>query len=147
MGRSLGVSTTTPLPFAQCLASLRQLLSRSGFSVLSEIPFDREFEHHLGLGWKRYTVLLIWSPFDAYQAVLSEQEAGILIPFHLVVAEGPEGTRLCTTDVAMLGRLSGQIGLELLGGDIGRRMKDVYSDLCSQGNLSPESSRNGGKQA
>lgn len=147
MGRSLGVSATAPLPFAQCLGSLRQLLPRRGFRVLAEIAFDREFENNLGVGWKRYTVLLIWSPFDAYQAVLSEQEAGLLIPFHLVVVEGAQGTHLSTTDVAMLGRLSGQIGLELLGGTIGRRMQNVYSDLCSRGNVSAESSPHGGQQA
>lgn len=132
MSHSLAVSTTTPLPFARCLVLLRQSLLGSGFRILAEIPFDREFEHHVGLAWTRYTVLLVWSPFHAYQAVLTDQEAGILLPFHLIVAEGPEGTYLASTDVAMLGHLTGQIALELLGGDISRKIQDIYSQLSSQ---------------
>lgn len=143
MSQSLAVSTTTRLPFARCLALLRQSLAHSGFRILAEIPFDREFEQHVGLGWKRYTVLLVWSPFHAYQAVLTDQEAGILLPFHLIVAEGPEGTYIASTDVAMLGHLSGQIALELLGSEIRRKLKDIYSDLSSQGSGFVSIGRNG----
>lgn len=147
MSQSLAVSATTRLPFARCLALLRQSLSRSGFRILAEIPFDREFEQHVGLGWKRYTVLLAWSPFQAYQAVLTDREAGILLPFHLIVAEGPEGTHLASTDLAMLGHLSGQLALELLGGDISRKLQDIYSDLSSQGNKLVSPGRNGERHA
>ncbi len=147
MSQSLAVSTTIRLPFARCLVLLRQSLSRSGFRILAEIPFDREFEQHVGLGWNRYTVLLVWSPFQAYQAVLTDQEAGILLPFHLIVAEGPEGTHVAATDVAMLGHLSGKLALELLGGDINRKLQDICSDLRSLGNSSMCAGRNGERHA
>lgn len=147
MSRSLALSTTTRLPFTKCLALLRHSLSRAGFRVLAEIPFDREFEQHVGLGWKRYTVLLVWSPFQAYQAILTDEEAGILLPFHLIVAETPDGTHLASTDIEMLGHLSGQIALELLGGNISRRLQDIYSDLSSQGNGFVGAGRSGEKHA
>ncbi len=134
MERSLAISTTTDLPFVRCLAMLRQSLSRSGFRILAEVPFDREFKNHVGMGWSRYTVLFVWSPFHAYQAILGDQEVGILLPFHLIVAEQADGTHVAATDVGMLGRLAGQIGLELLGTDLNRRIQHIYSELraCEQ---------------
>lgn len=65
------------------------------------------------------------------------------MPFHLIVAQGPESTYLASTDIAMLGHLSGQIGLELLGGDISRKLQDIYADFSSQGNGFVEAGRNG----
>ena len=129
MERSLAISTTIPLPFARCLALLRQALSRSGFRVLAEVPFDREFENHVGMRWSRYTVVLVWSPFHAYQAILGDQDAGILLPFHLIVAEEANATHVAATDVSVLGQMTGHIGLELLGGDISRKIQHIFSEL------------------
>lgn len=145
MGRSLAVSTVSPLAFGRCLTCLRQSLSRSGFHVLAEIPFEREFRNHLGLVCKRYTVLVVWSPFHAYQAILSEQEAGVLMPFHLIVAEGSDGTHIFATDIAMLGHLSGQLGIELLGREINCKVQDIYSELGSHAGTQASTGRRGEK--
>lgn len=76
VSRGSSLSMPTTLPFEECLNLVRQAVQREGFQVIAEIPFHREFDRQIGLPWKKYTVLILWSPFLAYQAILSDRDAG-----------------------------------------------------------------------
>jgi uncharacterized protein (DUF302 family) len=125
----ISISVETPLPFGECLVRLRRILSHAGFRVLAEVPFHREFEEHLGLKWPRYTVLVVWSPFHAYQSVLNDAEAGILLPFHIVVAEREKGTLVAATNLSLLGHMTGRIGLRLVGNDLTKQIQRILDQL------------------
>ena len=125
----ISVSLETSMPFGDCLMQLREMLSGAGFRIVAEIPFHREFEQHLGLKWRRYTVILVWSPFHAYQSVLNDAEAGILLPFHFVVAETQEGTLLAATNLSLLGHMTGRIGLRLVGTNLTHQIQQILDQL------------------
>jgi uncharacterized protein (DUF302 family) len=125
----LSISVETTLPFGECLVRLRRILSRAGFRVVAEIPFHREFEEHLGLPWCRYTVIVVWSPFHAYQSVLNDTEAGILLPFHFVLAERPRGTLVAATNLSLLGHITGRIGLRLVGDSLTQQIQQMLDRL------------------
>jgi len=127
--RELSISVETPLGFDECLGCLRTILRQASFSIIAEIPFDREFKEHLGLSWRRYTVVVVWSPFHAYQGVLNDQEAGILLPFHFVVAETTDGTSVAATNLGLLGDLAGRIGLRLVGANLTRHIQQTLDQL------------------
>jgi uncharacterized protein (DUF302 family) len=125
----LSISFETPLGFEECSLQLRDTLSRAGFRVVAEIPFHREFQEHLGIKWPRYTVLVVWSPFAAYQSVLDDGDTGIFFPFHLVIAEGDEGTTVAATNLSLPGQITGRIGLRLLGDTLTRQIEQILSQL------------------
>ena len=127
--RELSISVETSLPFGECLTRLRGILSHAGFRVLAEIPFHREFEEHLGLQWPRYTVMVVWSPFHAYQGVLNDIDAGFILPFHFVVAERAGSTLVAATNLSLLGHITGRIGLRLVGNNLSQQIQQILYQL------------------
>jgi uncharacterized protein (DUF302 family) len=125
----LSISVETPLPFGDCLIHLRKILSHAGFRIVAEIPFHREFEEHLGLKWRQYTVLVVWSPFHAYQSVLNDAEAGFLLPFHFVVADRIGSTLVAATNLSLLGQITGRIGLRLVGNTLTQQIQQMLDQL------------------
>lgn len=132
MNRELAISAELTLPYRECLESLRQQLIRAGFRVIAEVPFDREFDQHVGLKWRRYTVLLAWNAFQAYQALLDEAEAGIFLPLHFVVAEGESATRVAAANLLPLAHAAGNVGLQLLAHNLGRQIQEIFLELKKQ---------------
>lgn len=131
MKQELSLSTVTALPFEECLWSLREAARREGFQVLAEVPFHSEFQQHVGLPWKKYTVLVVWSPFLAYQALLSDRDAGIFMPFHFVVAEGEDSTLVAATDHALFAGISGRLGVVVLARHLTNKIRLIFSELAA----------------
>lgn len=129
--REYSLSIQIPVKFESCLSFLRQTLRRKGFQVLAEVPFRREFERHVGLDWQNYTVLVVWSPFLAYQALLSERDAGIFIPFHFVVAENGKTTLVAATNHGLFGQVTGRIGLQVLARHLTGKIREIFSELSA----------------
>ncbi len=132
MNRELAISAETTLPFRQCLDCLRQQLACAGFRIITEVSFDREIDQHVGFKWRRYTVLLVWNAFQAYEALLGETGAGIFLPLHFVVAEGESVTTAAGTNVALLAQATGKVGLQLLARKLGRQIQEIFSELKKQ---------------
>ena len=127
MTRDFSHSAITTLSFEDTLTLLRELLRVEGFRVVAEIPFHREFQRHVGLQWQNYTVLVVWNPFLAYQAVLSDRDAGIFMPFNFVVAENGSCTLVAATNHLLFGRLAGTIGAQVLARDLNRMIDRILS--------------------
>lgn len=130
MNRDFSFSLRTTLGFQECLDLLRQKLLREGFRIISEVQFDREFERAVGLRWQKYTVLVIWNPFRAYQALLSDRDGGLFMPFNVVVAEDAGYTSVSVTNHAS-SLIDGPIGIRVLVRELNRKMRDVFLELGS----------------
>lgn len=131
MTRDFSFSLRTTLGFQECLDLLRQKLQREGFRIVSEVHFDREFEKTVGLRWQRYTVLVIWNPFRAYQALLSDHDGGLFIPFNVVIAEDMGYTSVSVTNHASTGFVDGPIGIQVLVRELNRKMREIFLELGS----------------
>lgn len=131
MTRESSFSVQTTLDFQCCLELLRECLQVEGFRVAAEIPFDREFKKNVGLAWQRYTVLVVWSPFYAYQALLSDRDGGLIVPFNLVVAEKEASTLLIAADHAQSRRADGSIGIQVLLRDLNRKIRQIFLHVAS----------------
>jgi uncharacterized protein (DUF302 family) len=131
MTRDFSFSLRTTLGFQDCLDLLRQKLQREGFRVVSEVQFHREFEKTVGLPWGKYTVLVIWSPFHAYQALLSDRDGGLFMPFNLVVAEDSGYTSIAVTNHALAGFKQGPIGIQVLVRELNCKMRQIFLELAS----------------
>ena len=130
MTRDFSFSVRTTLGFQESLDMLRQKLQSEGFRVVSEIQFAREFERSVGLPWHNYTVLVVWSPFHAYQALLSDRDGGLLVPFNLVIAEDLGGTLIAVTNHLLTGFSNGPIGLQILVRELNRKMRQIFVELA-----------------
>jgi uncharacterized protein (DUF302 family) len=131
MTRDFSFSVRTALGFQECLDLLQRTLQREGFRVVSEVQFHREFEKTVGLPWKNYTVLIVWSPFHAYQALLSDRDGGLFVPFNVVIAEDADCTLIAITNYALAGFSNGPIGIQVLVRELNRKMRQIFLELAS----------------
>lgn len=130
--REFALSSQTTLAYEECLDFLRRSLSEEGFRIIAEVPFHREFERQVGLGWQKYTVLIVWNAFLAYQALLSDRDAGIFMPFHIVVGDNGQSTQVTATNHALFGRTIGNLGAQLVFRDLDRNIRSVFSKLSAR---------------
>ena len=93
--RDLSISVRTPVSYQRALTRLREALKRHGFETVCEFPLDRELERTVGLGSQHRTVFVVWSPFEAYQAVLSDRDDGSLVLFQPLRSPGWEFNLYC----------------------------------------------------
>lgn len=131
MTRDFSFSLRTTLGFQDCLDLLRKKLQREGFRVVSEVQFHREFGKSVGLQWQKYTVLVIWSAFHAYQALLSDRDGGLFMPFNVVIAEDVGYTSISVTNHTKNGFSDGPIGIQVLLRELNRKMRQIFLDLAS----------------
>lgn len=131
MKREFSLAVQSQLGFHPALTALRHALAREGFRVVAEIPFHRELERTVGVGWRNYTVLVVWSPFHAYQALLSDRDGGLLVPFNLVVAEDETATFIAATNHALLARI-GPVGVQILAQDLTSKLRQILLTLAVQ---------------
>ena len=128
----VSISVRTRLRFEECLGLLRQKLQREQFRVVAQIQFDREFENSLGVHWRKYTVLVVWNSFYAYQALLCGVSGGLFLPFNVSVSDEAGSTLIATTNHSSAGLSQGPIGVQILTHELNRRMEQILMefDVC-----------------
>jgi uncharacterized protein (DUF302 family) len=100
--------------------------------VVSEVHFHREFEKRVGLQWRKYTVLVIWNPFLAYQALLSDHDGGLFVPFNLAVTEDAGSTLIATPNHSWAALSESPIGIQVLVRELTRKLRQIFLELAIQ---------------
>ena len=124
------ISVRTAQRFEKCLGILRQKLQQQELRIVSQIQFHREFEKTLGVCRQKYVVLVVWSPFHAYQALLCGLDAGLFLPFNVLVAEDGNSTLIATTNHSFGGLQNGPIGIQVLVRELNRIMLHTFQEVA-----------------
>ncbi len=113
--------------FDEMLVRLRSALRRENLDIVSEIPFHREFQKGIGVTCRRYTVLVVWSQFEAWRAVLTEDDAGLLMPFNIAVIEHGDRTRIAANNAIVRQASRTTVGVSLMLHDAEAKMRRVLA--------------------
>lgn len=81
MRGDFSISVRANLGFEESLGLLRRKLQRHEFRVVAQVQLHREFEKTLVLRWRKCTILIVWSPFHAYQALFCALNGGLFLAF------------------------------------------------------------------
>jgi uncharacterized protein (DUF302 family) len=138
--RNLSISVRTAASYQRTLPALREALKRHGFEILCECPVDQELVRkvglsweHLRLPWQHYTVFVVWSPFDAWPALLSDRDGGLLIPFNLCAVDDGRSTFVAMINhCGVMGSNGQSIGVQVLVRDLTRRAHEVLMEIAVQ---------------
>ena len=96
------ISGTTPLPFADAVARVRETLKEEGFGVLTEIDVQATLRAKLGEELEPYLILGACNPPYAHRALALEPELGSLLPCNVAVYVQDGETRVSAVDPAVM---------------------------------------------
>ncbi len=122
------IAVQTESGFERTLELLRVELPRHEFRILEEVDFSRELDSFIGLATSRYAVLIVWHPFSAYQALLSDLNGGLMVPFNLAVYQNSNVTTVSVLNQPSL-TPEAPLGIRVLGQELNRRMRRVMLQL------------------
>lgn len=76
--------------FEEVEKRVREELERRGFGVMTEVDVKGTLEEKLDIDFPRYKILGTCNPENAYRALNSERELGLLLPCNVIVYEDEE---------------------------------------------------------
>jgi uncharacterized protein (DUF302 family) len=79
-------------PFEQTVEAVTAQLKEQGFGILTRIDVQEKFKEKLGIDFRKYVILGACNPANAHQALLAEEDIGLLLPCNVVVYEKDGGS-------------------------------------------------------
>jgi uncharacterized protein (DUF302 family) len=109
--------------FDEALVILRSALQAESIEIVREVPFHLAFQKSMGVSCRKYTVLVVWSQFEAWRAVLTESDTGLLMPFNIVVRENGSSTVIAIDSWTGRRSAHGTVGISMMLRDIETRIR------------------------
>jgi uncharacterized protein (DUF302 family) len=82
-----GFTKELDIPYKTVIELVREALKKEGFGVLTEIDVKEKMKEKLGLDFRKYIILGACSPPDAHQAILAEENIGLMLPCNVIIYE------------------------------------------------------------
>jgi uncharacterized protein (DUF302 family) len=89
-----GFTKELDIPYEKVIELMKEALKKEGFGVLTEIDVKEKMKEKLGLDMRKYIILGACSPQNAYKAILSEENIGLMLPCNVIVYEKSSKTVL-----------------------------------------------------
>ncbi len=86
-----GYQRVLDISYDAAVARVTETLKKEGFGILTEINVKEALKKKLGIDMKRYIILGACNPPFAHQALVAEEEIGLLLPCNVVVYENKAG--------------------------------------------------------
>jgi uncharacterized protein (DUF302 family) len=82
-----GFTKEMDIPYEKIIKLVREALKKEGFGVLTEIDVQKIMKEKLGIDMNKYIILGACNPPNAYKAILTEENIGLLLPCNVIVYE------------------------------------------------------------
>lgn len=82
-----GFTKALDIPYDTVVERTRGALKKEGFGVLTEIDVAGKMKEKLGVDMSKYIILGVCNPPNAYQAILTEENIGLMLPCNIIVYE------------------------------------------------------------
>ena len=82
-----GFTKELDIPYGRVIEQVREALKNEGFGILTEIDVKEKMKEKLGLDMNKYIILGACNPPNAYKAILTEENIGLMLPCNVIVYE------------------------------------------------------------
>jgi len=82
-----GFSKKVDMPFDEAIDKVTTKLKKEGFGILSRIDVREKLKQKLGIDFMDYVILGACNPAMAHQAILAEENIGLMLPCNVIVYE------------------------------------------------------------
>ena len=126
---SYGFKKQVGLSFTQTVEAVTQELKKEGFGILTTIDVKEKFKEKLGIDFPSYVILGACNPPLAHQAILAEEDIGLLLPCNVVVYEKDGGTFLNVIKPSTAMGMVDNPNLKETAAEVEARLKRVFDSV------------------
>ncbi len=122
-----GFSKTVGLSYEQAIEKVTDELKKEGFGVLTTIDVRETMKKKLNVDFTKYIILGACNPPFAHQALLAEEEIGLLLPCNVVVYEKDKKTTVSIFDPMTMGALVDNPKIEPIAKEVKEKLQRVLA--------------------
>ncbi len=120
-----GISKTISLPFESAVEKVTDELKKEGFGVLTTIDVKATMKQKLGVDFTKYVILGACNPPFAYQALLAEEQIGLLLPCNVIVYEKAGRTIISAFNPLVMTKILENEGMDQFAEEVRARLARV----------------------
>ncbi|MEW5802008.1 MAG: DUF302 domain-containing protein [bacterium] len=104
-------------------------LKKEELGVWSIIDLKEKFKENLRIDFKKYVILGTSHPSNAHQAILAEENIGVMIPYNVILYEKDKRTVLSVIKPAAVMEMIDNEDLREIAAQMERRLKRVFDSV------------------
>jgi uncharacterized protein (DUF302 family) len=115
--------------FEETLDKVSNELKKEGFGILTQINVAEKFKEKLGIDFKKYTILGACNPASAHNAILVEENIGLMLPCNVIVYEKGRKTVLSVIRPMVAMQMIDNMDLQKAAEEVERQLKKAFDAI------------------
>ena len=133
-GRSIGMihygfTKELDVPYETVVELVREALKKEGFGILTEIDVKEKMKEKLDLDFRKYIILGACNPPNAYKAILSEENIGLMLPCNVIVYEKDSKTVLSVIRPTVAMQMINNVELQKIAEAVEGQLKKAFDAI------------------
>jgi uncharacterized protein (DUF302 family) len=124
-----GFTKELDIPYETVIEQVREALKREGFGVLTEIDIKEKMKEKLGLDMGKYIILGACNPPNAYQAILAEENIGLMLPCNVIIYEKGSKTVLSVIRPTVAMQMIDNVELHKIAEPVEGQLKKAFDSI------------------
>jgi uncharacterized protein (DUF302 family) len=124
-----GFTKELDIPYETVITQVREALKKEGFGVLTEIDVKEKMKEKLGLDMRKYIILGACSPPNAYKAILTEENIGLMLPCNVIVYEKGSKTVLSVVRPTVAMQMVDNVELQKIAEIVEGQLKKAFDAI------------------
>jgi uncharacterized protein (DUF302 family) len=124
-----GFTKEMNLPYETVVVLVREALKKEGFGVLTEIDVQGKIKEKLGIDMNKYIILGACNPPNAYKAILTEEDIGLMLPCNVIVYEKGSKTILSVIRPTVAMQMVDNLELQKVAQAVEEQLKKAFDAI------------------
>jgi uncharacterized protein (DUF302 family) len=124
-----GFTKELNIPYGTVIELVREALKKEGFGVLTEIDVQKKMKEKLGIDMNKYIILGACNPPNAYKAILTEENIGLMLPCNVIVYEKGDKTVLSVIRPSVAMQMVDNAELQKVSEEVEKKLKKAFDAI------------------
>ena len=124
-----GFTKELNVPYGTVIELARDALKKEGFGILTQIDVQEKMKEKLGVDMNKYIILGACNPPNAYQAILTEENIGLLLPCNVIVYEKGSKTVLSVIRPTVAMQMVDNAKLKKVSEEVEGKLKKAFDAI------------------
>lgn len=126
---SYGFTKEIDRPFEETVEVVTEELKKEGFGILTTIDLKEKFKEKLGIDFKKYVILGACNPPSAHEAILAEENIGLMLPCNVIVYEKENKTVISIIKPAVAMEMIDNEELKQIAKKVETKLHNVFDSI------------------